>query len=224
MRTKLTRPLASIFWVVVLIGAACSGGDQTTTALDDSANTTVAAADDSPEAGDDVTDSQPSADEAAAAERAMEQDHDEEAMVAPGNDATPAGDSDAPTTESIDGDAELVVAVEMNDFGYEIDETTIPVGSTVRFDFVNVGVVEHEAMFGTMHQQEEFAGSGGHGGHADEDADDHHGTVPAITLGPGDRGSLVVEFDEAGEIMIGCHLPGHWDAGMVTSLTVASSM
>ncbi len=83
---------------------------------------------------------------------------------------------------------ELVIHVEMNEFGYELAETTIPAGSTVRFDFVNVGFIEQEAMFGTMHEQDEFAGSAAHGEHGE---DGHHGTVPAITLGAGEAGSMV---------------------------------
>ena len=34
-------------------------------------------------------------------------------------------------------------------------------------------------------------------------------------------GSVTVTFDEAGEMMIGCHLPGHWDAGMSATFVVA---
>jgi uncharacterized cupredoxin-like copper-binding protein len=91
--------------------------------------------------------------------------------------------------------------------------------STVRFDFANDGAIVHEAMLGDAHQQDEFATEGGHdGGHAEAD---HHGDVHAITLEAGESGSLVVGFDQPGEMMIGCHIPGHWDAGMAATFTVS---
>jgi uncharacterized cupredoxin-like copper-binding protein len=198
---------------LMLIGAACSGGDQAVTALDDPDATNASSSGDPVAAGNDTSDPVPSTDDSAAAESAPESGDDEEPMEG----HTDGGSMGNEPTEGTDG--VLVIAVEMNEFGYELAETTIPAGSTVRFDFVNVGVIEHEAMFGTVHEQEEFADSAAHGEHGGEG---HHGTVPAITLGAGEVGSLIVEFDEPGEVMIGCHLPGHWVAGMVTTLTVVA--
>ena len=209
--------------VFVLIGAACSGGDQAVTALDDPEATTVTVGDDANDGllDEDLDDEpKPSADQAST-DSASESNPDHgavaEQMEDHMDDESMGNDSDATAMDDTDG-TDLVIHVEMNEFGYELVETTIPAGSTVRFDFVNVGVIEHEAMFGTTHEQEEFADSAAHGVHGE---DGHHGSIPAITLGAGEAGSLVVEFDEPGEIMIGCHLPGHWVAGMVTTITVA---
>lgn len=41
-----------------------------------------------------------------------------------------------------------------------------------------------------------------------------------ITLEPGESGELTHTFDEAGTIEIGCHQPGHYDAGMRANITV----
>lgn len=127
--------------------------------------------------------------------------------------------------ESTDGaeeqateDENLVVEVEMVEFGFVADIEEVPLGEPVTFRFHNTGAVPHEAMFGTHHQQDEFAESAGHGDHSEEG---HHGDVAAITLEPGVTGDIVLEFAEAGEIFIGCHLPGHFDAGMVASFDVA---
>ena len=48
-------------------------------------------------------------------------------------------------------------------------------------------------------------------------ADDDHAhahEVPSIILEPGGTGQLVVSFDEPAKLIIGCHIAGHWDAGM----------
>ncbi len=125
-------------------------------------------------------------------------------------------EDEAAEPPSTDG---VVVEVEMVEFGYVMDTATVPMGEPVTFRFVNDGAVPHEAMFGDAHQQDEFAAQGGHG---DDHGDaGHHGDVAAITLGPGETGEIVLEFTTPGEIWIGCHLPGHWDAGMVATFDVA---
>jgi len=216
MPSTLSRSFALAVSVLVPVGAACSGGDETVTALD-LPDATIGSASVDMVDEDDSRNPVPSTDDAAAADSAPDQGRDEEPMEGHMDDGSMGNDPDAGSTGDTDGN-EFVVRVEMNEFGYELAETTIPAGSTVRFDFVNVGFIEHEAMFGTVHEQEEFADSAAHGEHGE---DGHHGTVPAITLDAGEAGSLVVEFDEPGEMMIGCHLPGHWDAGMVTTLVVS---
>lgn len=122
-----------------------------------------------------------------------------------------------------DGDAapgadQIVVNVEMVEFGFVADVDVVPLGEPIIFRFANTGVVPHEAMFGTHHQQDEFASSAGHGEHS---ADGHHGELAAITLDPGASAEMILEFSEAGEVWIGCHLPGHFDAGMAASFVVA---
>lgn len=218
MHTTSPRILIPLLGVFVLLGGACSSNDQPVVAQEDHTTTTADVAD-----GDAMDEGHN--DEAVDA-RSVEDDGTATASGSEGlaGDGTPAddhgdtvatgGESDGHTAEATDGDVDLVIPIEMNDFGYELATTSIPVGSMVRFEFVNVGFIEHEAMFGSAHQQEEFAADDDHG------EGDHHGAVRAITLDPGEAGSLVVEFGEAGEILIGCHLPGHWDAGMVTTLEI----
>lgn len=136
-------------------------------------------------------------------------DHDEGVAA----DDQPARGDDG--TASATG---LVVEVEMVEFGFVAEPITLPVGEPITFRFTNTGVVPHEAMFGTRHQQEEFAEAGDHGdGHGDAG---HHGDVAAITLDAGEAGDIVVEFGTPGEVWIGCHLPGHYEAGMWSVFTV----
>ena len=58
----------------------------------------------------------------------------------------------------------------------------------------------------------------GHGGNSDhgggtDDAD-------AVTVEPGESGSITTTFDESGTVLIGCHEPGHWEAGMKATVSV----
>ena len=145
--------------------------------------------------------------------------HDE--MADAGGDAdhdTAAADHGAAVDP--DPDAGIVVSVEMFEFGYVLDRDTVPVGEPVTFRFVNGGQDEHEAMFGSSHQQEEFAAIDGHGGH---DSGGHHGDIAALTLDSEAAGEIVMVFDSPGEVLIGCHLPGHWEAGMSAGLNVVSA-
>jgi plastocyanin len=125
-----------------------------------------------------------------------------------------ATDDDQADEPSGEEQGKGAVPVAMNEFGYVMDQAEFALGSTVTFEFTNEGEIEHEAMFGTPHEQEEFSADADHGGAG------HHGDVVAITLGTGESGSLTITFEEPGEMVIGCHLPGHWEAGMATTLVV----
>ena len=199
MRSVAIRMLV-VFGSLALVGAGCSGDDSATDVAGDDAPT-VADDDGDHDDGDHDDGDHDDGDH-------DEGDHDE-------------GDHDeGDHDDGMNGDADMVVEIVMSDFAYEMDDLVVPVGSTVRFDFVNEGAIEHEAMFGDAHQQEEFAELGDHSGdHGD--AEGHHGEIDAITLEAGGSGSVTVTFDEAGEMMIGCHLPGHWDAGMSATFVVA---
>ena len=99
----------------------------------------------------------------------------------------------------------------------EFSPTTVDVeeGETIRFLFRNTGEVAHEAYIGDAAAQED---------HADEMESmggmDHGGDSEVLTVEPGDTGELSYTFDEAGPVQIGCHEPGHFDAGMVLDVEV----
>ena len=50
--------------------------------------------------------------------------------------------------------------------------------------------------------------------------DDAHADPAALRLDPGESGTLTYTFEEAAEMMVGCHEPGHYEAGMVAPVTV----
>jgi uncharacterized cupredoxin-like copper-binding protein len=51
----------------------------------------------------------------------------------------------------------------------------------------------------------------------------HHGDVPGeVSVPAGATASTTYRFDRPGRVLLGCHLPGHWDYGMRGSVTVLS--
>lgn len=103
-----------------------------------------------------------------------------------------------------------------DDMRYEPNRLDVNAGETVRFEVTNSGEVRHEFFIGTPDE---------HSQHADEmrerDHDDEaHANPAAVTVEPGETGILEYTFDEAGELLVGCHQPGHYEAGMVVPLTV----
>jgi uncharacterized cupredoxin-like copper-binding protein len=116
--------------------------------------------------------------------------------------------------------ADRTVRIEMRDIAFSPGSISVAAGETVRFEFDNVGELDHDAFIGdedaqVAHEREmREADEGGHGGHGDNDGD-------AITVEPGDNAQLTHTFERAGTIVVGCHQPGHYDAGMKVVVTVA---
>jgi len=96
------------------------------------------------------------------------------------------------------------------------DPSTIEVaaGETVRFVVTNTGDADHEFVVGDMEMQEmaeEQAMEGMHG---------HAEGMASLALEPGATAETEVTFEDAGELFYGCHLDGHYDAGMIGTITV----
>ena len=126
---------------------------------------------------------------------------------------------------SVSPGASRTVDVTMTDNAYLPTHLTVGQGETVTFRFRNDGAVEHEAVIGDdaaqMRHHEEMSaatapmehGKANHGGEATDTAD-------AISVDPGRTGELVHTFTESGGLLIGCHEPGHWEAGMKANVTI----
>ena len=119
--------------------------------------------------------------------------------------------------ESHGGTAEATrtVEVEMRDIAYEPATVSVRAGETVKFVFRNVGAVVHDAFIGdeaaqAEHEKEMRETEGEHHG------DDRH----AVTVKPGDTASLTHTFEAGDSLVIGCHQPGHYQAGMKLILAV----
>lgn len=88
---------------------------------------------------------------------------------------------------------------------------TVPAGMSVRFVVDNTDPIAHELIVGDQSVQDAHE----NGTHA------VHGDVPGeVSVPPGETGSTTYEFTEPGELLMGCHLPGHWAYGMSGTITV----
>ena len=124
-----------------------------------------------------------------------------------------ADDDGGPAASSGD---DRVVNVEMVDIAFEPETLTVEKGETVTFRFTNAGKAPHDAFIGDAdaqkdHEEEMREGSGAHHGSEAKDA---------ITVEPGETGTLTYTFDDSGEVEIGCHQPGHYEAGMKIDVKV----
>ena len=127
-----------------------------------------------------------------------------------------SGGDDAGTPGTASGDSlRTVTATLSDDMAIQLAESDFSVGETVRFEVTNSGSIPHEFYLGDAeaqeHHAEEMADMGGEMMHDEEDG---------IAVEPGATGTLEYTFEQAGEILAGCHEPGHYEAGMVASMTV----
>lgn len=133
------------------------------------------------------------------------------------DDGIESAADETPAAVTADDD---VIEVEMTEFAYEPGTIELTAGEPAVLRFTNVGEIEHEAMIGTAHMQQEFAATDGHGDHGDGGDGGHHGDVMAVTVAPGETAELEVLIDEPGTWYVGCHLEGHYDAGMEAVINV----
>lgn len=104
------------------------------------------------------------------------------------------------------------------DFAFEPDTVAVKTGETVKFVVANNSSIEHEFVIGDQATQdehaEEMASHGGHGAMADE--------ANGFLLPPNTTKTLAWTFTEAGTVIYGCHVPGHWEGGMRGTVEVSS--
>lgn len=124
-------------------------------------------------------------------------------------------------TPSEDPNAPLIVQVEMGEFFFSPTRITAPAGRPVRFEVSNPGAVPHEFLVGDRHAQNDAEAEMAKGGAA---ATSHsHADAASLYLDAGESGVLEATFDSPAELLVGCHVPGHWAAGMKGTLTVTAS-
>jgi Cu+-exporting ATPase len=97
------------------------------------------------------------------------------------------------------------------------DQITVTKGETVAFVVTNSGNLPHEFVIGdeevqAEHEDEMVAG---------EEEMDEMGAKPyAVEVPAGETVTLVYTFDEEGTLIAGCHVPGHYGAGMKAMIVV----
>ena len=108
------------------------------------------------------------------------------------------------------------IEIGMRDTVFAPAALSVPTGRRVTFVFHNRGTVDHEAFIGdeaAQHAHGEEMANGGHGDHGgDHDA--------SVTVAPGKTGRLTHIFTADDRLLIGCHVPGHYKAGMRITIDV----
>ena len=108
----------------------------------------------------------------------------------------------------------MIEIVGADDFSWDPATVAVKVGETITFRVTNAGVIPHDFTLGDAAAQEEheLEMAGGGMGILDE--------PKAFVLDAGATKETTWTFTEAGEVLFGCHQPGHYAAGMVGSITV----
>jgi uncharacterized cupredoxin-like copper-binding protein len=103
-----------------------------------------------------------------------------------------------------------------DDFRFDPAELAVEAGETITFRVVNQGSLPHEFTLGDeatqAEHEEEMAEMGGMAMPADE--------PNSIGLAAGETKEITWRFTNPGTILIGCHTPGHYAAGMRGEVTV----
>ena len=125
------------------------------------------------------------------------------------------GSDDGSTDAGAGQGADRTIDVEMRDIAYSPTSVDVRVGETVRFNFKNTGQVTHDAFIGDATAQD------AHEKEMREGHADHGGDKNAVSVKPGKSASLTHTFDRPGQLLIGCHEPGHYTGGMRITVNVA---
>lgn len=123
------------------------------------------------------------------------------------------------------GDGTRTIEVAMVDMAFTPNQLDASPGETVTFVFRNDGTVRHEAVFGDLAEQEahhaEMAEMGGshEGTNMGSMPHDQMTELHSVVVEPGETVEVTHTFED-GTTMIGCHEPGHWEAGMKMDIDV----
>lgn len=113
--------------------------------------------------------------------------------------------------ERSSGKAEQEVKVTIRDSRFIPDHFEFAAGTTVTFVVENTDPIDHEFLIGDEEAQRAH----------EEGTEPHHGTKPGeISIPIGETRSTTYTFDEPGRLLIGCHLPTHYDYGMKGDITI----
>jgi uncharacterized cupredoxin-like copper-binding protein len=124
------------------------------------------------------------------------------------------GASSASASTVPSGSASTRIEVKLTDaLRMEPATLTVPAGVPVTFVVTNAGSTEHEFYLGDEAAQAKHEDEMKMAGMTHEDPD-------GISLKGGETKDLTHTFAEAGETLAGCHVVGHYAAGMKATITV----
>lgn len=134
-----------------------------------------------------------------------------------GSGASGAPESVAPSvdrTTAASGEVRTVAVAMSDTFRFDPERIEVAAGETIRFEVTNDGAIVHEFYIGddaaqAEHEQEMLSGGMPH------DEPNGVGVEPAATK------AFEMTFAEAADLLIGCHEPGHYAAGMRGTLVIS---
>jgi uncharacterized cupredoxin-like copper-binding protein len=202
------RKKLGVVIAVAMVAAACGGGTSDAVGTQSTTDTTAAEeVADHHEGEEDVADhghEEEAADHHEGEEDVADHEHEEEA--ADHHDGEEAGNR--------------VVEVSMTEFSFDVEEFHVARHDTVSFVVTNNGRVDHEFRVTTEHAALEHIQEH-QGDHADHAGGNDHHEEHFVVVAPGATETLSVAFhDDADFDVVACLLPGHWEAGLHTPLTV----
>ncbi len=138
------------------------------------------------------------------------------AAACSGGGATPAPPTTAPAVSAEATANPTRIEVTLTDaLKIEPASMTVPAGVPVTFVVANMGKITHEFVLGdeaSQMEHEEEMESGG----MDMGGDD----AQSVSVDPGQTKELTITFDKPGETLAGCHVVGHYPAGMKATVTI----
>ncbi len=103
------------------------------------------------------------------------------------------------------GGEDRTIAITMHYSAYDPSTIGVAPGETVRFVLTNTDPIDHEFILGDAQVQRIH----------EKGTEAHHGAKPGeITIHAGETVETTYTFPFDGEVLFGCHSPGHWDYGM----------
>jgi len=119
---------------------------------------------------------------------------------------------------SVPPGTDRVVELSMAEMYFIPNRVEVTAGELVAFVVTNPNDIAHELFIGDEADQMAHHAAHAAASSPDQARVQHFGY--GIYLAPHGTGVVSYQFDTPGDIMLGCHLPGHWEAGMVAIVTV----
>ena len=114
-------------------------------------------------------------------------------------------------------DATRVVQVQaLDELAFDPSVIDVAVGDTIAFEVTNGGAVTHEFVLGSSAMQDQHGDAMDGSDHMMSDAPN------AVSLEPGETKTIAMRFASEGSLEYGCHVPGHYEGGMVGTVEIAT--
>jgi uncharacterized cupredoxin-like copper-binding protein len=112
------------------------------------------------------------------------------------------------SSTSSSGSKAVTVTVTLKEFSVSMSPSTVPVGVPVTFKVLNAGKITHELVLEPANV-------------VDEPMMQKGKATEIQDIAPGSTRSATWTVPKAGSYHLSCHVPGHFEAGMVATLKAA---